>query len=261
MFLQPFLGGLIVLRTLTWAVAPALAAVVLLFLIREPLTVLARQRWVWREPHAETAAAKKYALTELLLLGVAGAALLFVWPWWLLAALGAAGAGLTAFAVYMTLKNRQRSIVLQGLSAAGLSSSVLAACLAVDLNVPDWAWWFWGLHAAHFLAGILVVHLRLETRIAAKKGGNVLTPAVLERRRDALIAALAMTVGAAVIFWMKLPWFAGAAFLSGVSQIYDLATAHRPGVVAMPLMKVGRRALAKSIVFTGLVIVGAISGS
>jgi hypothetical protein len=256
MFLQPFLGALIILRHVTWPVFPALAAVVIVFILREPLIVLARQRWVWRDVHPETAFARKYVLAECALLACAGAALLLAWPWWLLISLGGVAAALIAFAVYMTVKNRQRSIVLQLLSALGLSSSVLAACLAVNLAIPGWAWWFWGLHAAYFLAGILVIHVRLETRIAARKGADVLIPAVLDRRREALCVAAAMLVASFGILWIGQPWFALATGLAALGQFYDLYTAHRPEVVATPMTKVGQRALLRSLGFTGLLMVG-----
>ena len=48
MLLQPFIAALLVYHRLTWQALPALAAVVLVFLVRDPLTVLARQKWVWR---------------------------------------------------------------------------------------------------------------------------------------------------------------------------------------------------------------------
>jgi hypothetical protein len=256
MFLQPFLGALIVLRAVTWAVLPALAAVTLIFLLREPLIVLARQKWVWRDPHPESALARKYARVEFVLLCCAGASLLLVWPLWYLLALGGAAAGLTAFAVFMTVRNRQRDIFLQLLSAIGLTSSVAAACLAVKVRMPAWSWWFWGLHAAYFLVGILVIHVRLEARISARKGGTILTAAVLDRREEALVAAGAMLLGSAALLWIGKPWFAAAAALASIGQLYDLFTAHRPENVAMAMTAIGIRALARSLVFTALLIVG-----
>src|SRR5438445_9310320 len=102
MLLQPFVGALIVLHRLTWAVVPALGAVVLIFVLREPLTVLARQQWTWKTQRSETHAAKKYLTFELAGLAAAGILLSLVWPIQLLAILGGGAAILTLLAVYMT---------------------------------------------------------------------------------------------------------------------------------------------------------------
>jgi hypothetical protein len=256
MLLQPFLGALIVLRRLSWPVAPALAAVVLVFLVREPLIVLARQKWVWRGAHPETAAAKRYLWIELGLLAVAGALLLTVWPISLLAILGGGAAALTVLAVFMTVKNRQRSLWLQVLSAAGLSVSGLAACLAVAGSIPGWAWWWWGLHGAHFLATILVVHARLEARISARKSPGEFTAAFLALRREAAAVSGILLMGG-MLLAMWHPFYAAAVILSEAYHLYDLLTMHTPAALALPMMSVGRRALAVSIGFTLLAIAGA----
>ena len=255
MLLQPFLGALIVLHRLSWAVAPALAAVVLVFLLREPLIVLARQKWIWRNPHPETAVARRYLWTELALLAVAGAALLVAWPLPITAILGGGAAILTMLAVYMTVKNRQRSLWLHALSAAGLSASGLAACLSVTPTVPAWAWWFWAMHAAHFLATILVVHARLEARIVARKPEMHVSPALHALRRDAALVSGALLL-AALLIAVRHPWYAAALALSEASHLYDLSTMRTPAALALPMMTVGKRALAVSIAFTLLAIVG-----
>jgi hypothetical protein len=256
MLLQPFLGALIVLKKLAWPVAPALAAVILVFLVRDPLIVLARQRWVWRDQHVETAAAKRYLAVELLLLGAAGALLLLVWPLTILIALGAGAAVLTALAVYITIRNRQRALWFQALSAAGLSSSALAACVAVAGAIPNWAWWWWGLHSAHFLASILVVHVRLEARIAARKPAGVLTPAFIALRREAAMVEAVVLIAAAGFFATGRLFYAAAALLSAVFHLYDLFTMHRARALAVPMTRVGKRALAVSIAFALLAIAG-----
>lgn len=275
MLAQPFLGALLILHRVSWTIVPVLAAVLLVFLIREPLIVLARQKWVWRDPQGErpeTAHARRYVLLELLGLASAGAWLLAVWPFWWIAVLGAGAGALTALAVFITLRNRQRAIWFQALSAAGLSASGIAACLAVTGGVPAWGWWWWGLHAAHFFAGILVVHVRLEARIAARKGGTTLTPEFLRSRRDTALIQSALAVVALTIFALgKLPglppgappgspWYGAALMLSAAWHFYNLYTAHTPASVAMPMTSVGQRALVASIVFTLLVAAGAVLG-
>src|SRR4051812_45152674 len=84
MLLQPFAVALLVYHRLTWAVAPALAAVVLVFLLRDPVTVLARDRWLRRGEFNRTAL--RYAAVESALLAVTAGLLAMVWPLWVLAA-------------------------------------------------------------------------------------------------------------------------------------------------------------------------------
>src|SRR5262245_4576429 len=151
MLLLPFLGSLVVFRRIEWPVAPALACVLLVFLIREPLLVLARQVWVWRSERPVVAPARRWLIGEGMRLAASGALLLYARPGWDVVALGSGAALLTALAVYMTIHNRQRAAWFQATSAAGLSSSCLVACLAVEGRIPAWGWWWWVLHGAHFL--------------------------------------------------------------------------------------------------------------
>jgi len=252
MLLQPFLGALIVYRQVTWAVAPACAAVVLVFLIREPAIILARQKWVWRAPRPETQQAKRFLAWEIPLLGVAGIALGFVWSLRIVAILGGSAAALTALAVYMTIQNRQRVIWFQALSAAGLGSSALAVCFAIQGSVPVWGWWFWGLHAAHFLTAILVVHVRLDARIAAKRQAPFAIP------RQALWAQYAWFAAGAALLTMSMPVYAAGILMSALAHLADLRSIRKPEAVAMPLKQVGLRAMALSIVFTLFVVAGSI---
>lgn len=256
MLLQPFAAALIVLHRLAWPVLPALAAVVLVFLVRDPLTVLARQRWVWRDKRPESELAMRYLAIESVLLASAGGALALVWPIWILALLAGAAGALTILAVYMTVRNRQREVWLQALSAAGLSSSALAACLAVSRAVPTWGWWMWGLHAAHFLGGILVVHARLEARIAAKKATAVLSEAFQRVRKEATVVQAALVVAAVALAATGRFFYAAALVGSGALHLMDLYSLHTERALAMPLKTVGKRALTVSIVFTLLIVAG-----
>jgi hypothetical protein len=256
MLLLPLIAALLVYHRLTWQVLPALAAVVLVFLVRDPLTVIARQKWVWRGERPETAVARRYLAVELILLAMCGGMLAIVWPLRTLAALGGAAGALTILAVYMTVRNRQRAVWLQALSAAGLSSSALAACLAISPAVPAWGWWIWTLHAAHFLGGILVVHVRLEARIALRKPGTELTSGFLRLWRDAALVQLSVAI-AAVALLARGSWFYGAA-LAGSSAFHlaDLFNLHTARALSLPMKSVGKRALTVSIVFTLLVVAG-----
>lgn len=251
MLLQPFIGALLVLRRPTWTILPALASAVLVFLIREPLIVLARQRWVWRTPHPEAVQARTYIWIELVLAAASGALLWIVWPWWLLALLGGSAAMLTALAVYLTVRNRQRAVWFQALSAAGLGSSGLAACLAVQGSIPTWGWWFWALHAAHFLAAILVVHARLDARIASRKKVSAATP------HEAYWAQLLFAAAGIGMIATGHAWYGAAALFSAAVHLFDLRTLNTPKVLAMPMKIVGLRAMAFSIVFTLIIVAGA----
>lgn len=252
MLFQPFVGALIVYHRVTWQVVPALAAVVLVFLIREPAIILARQRWIWRDPHSESAEARRFLAWELPALAAAGIALAFVWNFFVLAILGGSAALLSALAVYMAIRNRQRAVWFQALSAAGLASSALAVCFAIEGSVPVWAWWFWGLHAAHFLTAILVVHARLEARVAARKKAPFTIP------REAIWAQWIWLAGGAVLLALRMPVYAAGVALSALAHLGGLRRLRKPDAATVPMKTVGLRAMALSIVFTLFLVAGSI---
>jgi hypothetical protein len=252
MVLQPFLGAWLALLEFSWSVIPALACVLLVFLVREPLLVLARQRWIWRERHPETRKAQTTALIELALLALSAGALLWAWPLAWLIALGLAAALLTGLAIYVTIHNRQRAVWFQTLSAAGLSGSCLAACLSITGGIPEWCWWWWALHAAHFLTGILVVHVRLDARIQARRGA----PAATGGRREAVVVQGLVALAAAALLLDGRILYGSLLALSAAVHFRGLATAHTPAAIATPMTRVGLRALAVSIVFTLILVSG-----
>jgi hypothetical protein len=262
-----------------------LACVLLIFMVREPLLVVARQRWVWKTPHPETTEATKRLGWQALALAASGLLLVLVWPLWLIASLGAGAAVLTIYAVATTIHNRQRSIVFQAVSAAGLSSSCVPACWAVLGSIPEWCWWWWALHAAHFLTGILVVHTRLEARIAAKTMGSAIaandasatrSPAATQLKAKAeaarqsflklrrhtssiqwIVVAAALGLAVAGLALGGVPggvWYAAALLISAVIHFHDLAVADHAAEIARSMTSVGKRALAVSIVFTVLLV-------
>ena len=73
MLLQPFAAAAVVAAEWTPALGAALGAMLAVFLAREPLLVLARQRWVWREPRPETARARRWLSVELAAAAACGA--------------------------------------------------------------------------------------------------------------------------------------------------------------------------------------------
>jgi hypothetical protein len=244
LLLQPFLAAAVLCKRWDWALVPALIIVVLGFLMREPLVTLGRQRWVWRERKPESGAAAKW------LAGESAAALLFVvgiWP--RLAhgeflALSAAAAAITLAAVWMTVKNRQRSMVLQGVSAAGLSLSAPFAALVVLGNIPAWAWWLWLILSMHGIASILVVHARLKLRAGAS--GEVRGPALLGQCVQILTAAVLLLLGPASL--------AAPMGFSSVVNCAELRRLSPERAASERLQRVGFRALAASIVHAAITV-------
>jgi hypothetical protein len=138
---------------------------------------------------------------------------------------------------------------LQLASALGLTGSSVAAAMAATGTIPPWCWWLWGLSAAHAAAGILVVHARLDARIATKQkqaapGRN---PAYLAQ---ALLGAL---IPVALV---KSPWLGAALLISAAEHLWTLARLDRPQVAQTPLRTVGLRALALSVGYSALLITG-----
>lgn len=249
MLAQPFLCALILAREWSWYALPAAAAAAAVFLVRIPLITLARQRWVWTAPHPETALAWRWLAGLGAALLVCAAVLAQRWPIALLLGCGALATALTTFAVWMTVRNRQRSVALQVVSAAGLTGSCAAACLSVLGTMPGWGWWLWGLSAAHAAAGILVVHARLEARIAARKKLDQPNP----WRKPALIAQAVLLVLAPVAA-LRSPWLGAALALSAVVHLRALARLAE--TVDTPLTTVGLRALGLSCAVSALLILG-----
>jgi hypothetical protein len=164
---------------------------------------------------------------------------------------GMAGA-LTALAVVLTVKNRQRSWWLQMLSAAGLSASCFAAVLSANGSIPGWCWWLWGVSTVHAFTGILVVHARLEARIAAKSKKT----APPRFRLPAALAVGVLIAGAAWCAALDRWILAGALALSGAVHAWAIYTLATPKALAAPLMKVGLRAMALSIVVSLITMAG-----
>src|SRR5579883_969190 len=78
MLLSPFVSAAILVREFRWTELAALVAVVFAFAAKDPLTVLARQRFVWKQPHPETAVAKRWLAVELPVIAVCGAVLMIL---------------------------------------------------------------------------------------------------------------------------------------------------------------------------------------
>jgi len=145
MLLLPFVSALVLARRVEWEVAPAAVAVIGVFLIREPMLALWRQVSVWKERRAEADTARRCLLWYLPAIAASAAALLWRLPPWPTLVIGSAAAMLTVTSGYLIVHNRQRSLLLQVSSAAGLNASAIIAWLAVRLQLDTPVICLWAL--------------------------------------------------------------------------------------------------------------------
>jgi hypothetical protein len=239
MLLQPFVAAAILTRQWTWLFVPALLAVLIVFIMREPLLVLARQRTVWREPRPESEIARRNVLYETLLLAICGLSLLSQVPFTVLAMLGVMAATLSALALFMTMRNKQRSVWLQSASAFGLSSSALLASQVGRGSLSDYSTWaIWAILSLHFLTGIFLVHARLDKRTGKPTAASMQRYAWFCIAANILCGAAGWAFGETRILpplWLSIGelWWMG-----------------RPASLKEPLKRVGLRALTVSLVHT-----------
>jgi hypothetical protein len=243
MLLQPFVAGALLGRTTDPLLLPALLAVLTMFVMREPLLILARQRFIWKDHHPEADAARRALLYESTLLIACGALLISGIPLLIMTALGSAAALITVLAVYMTLKNRQRSVLLQSLSALALGSSTLLSGYLGTRNIWDQRTWaLWLLLSLHFLTGIFLVHARLDKRAHKLDTHHSL------QISDFLIGLSVLLAVVARLFdhgELMPPLLLSAAACGVESHLV-----RQPTASAEPLKQVGLRALALSIMHT-----------
>lgn len=238
MLLQPFAAAAILAGQWTPALGAALAAALAVFLMREPMLVLARQRWVWRERHPESARAWWWLVCEAAVAAAAGLYLWFALPRLPLIALGAVAAAMTLAAIFLTLRNRQRSPAFQVAVAAGLGSSCLLAALAATGRLPSWAWLLWVLLTLHSVTAIFVVHARLARRTKQARAAFV---------RAVRVDAAQLVLGAAAALAAGL-YLAAPMLFSAALNALEL----RRLSVFEPLTRVGLRTLAVSLAHTAL---------
>src|SRR5262249_21153096 len=157
----------------------------------------------------------------------------------------AMGAGIAAFAclaVFVNLKNRQRSTIFQIASAAALTSTALATCISATGSIPPWGWIFWALMTMQASTGILVVHARLDARIALRKA----TTASQTFRHAAQIALGILVCGAVAATTYRQAWIALALALAAGGYAYDLMRQKDSASLQLPLKTVGQQALVLS---------------
>ncbi len=252
MLLTPIVAVAILARAWHWSELAVLAAAFAAISAKDPAVLLMRQRFVWKKPSPEAPGAARWLIGWSVILLVSVAALFATWP---LKAFLAVGAGVAAFgclAVLVNLKNRQRSTLFQIASAAALTSTSLATCLAATGSVARWCWWFWALSALQATAGILVVHARLDARIALRKA----TAAGPQFRRAAQLAVTVLLGAALAAAVLRHVAIAVALALAAAGYAYDLKRQKNPASLQMPLKTVGQQALLLSSLYAILLIAG-----
>jgi hypothetical protein len=153
--------------------------------------------------------------------------------------------------VYINVRNRQRSTLFQIVSAFALCSTSLAACVSATGEMQSWCWWLWLLCGLQSIAGILVVHARLDARIAARKGTGATT-----HRGPAILACIALFAAAVPAAVLRDWWIAGALLLIAAGYAYELWRQTRPDSLQLPLKHVGLQAMSLAIVYALLVLAG-----
>jgi hypothetical protein len=252
MLFIPIVCTAILAREWRWAELATLTAVFAALAAKDPMVILARQRFVWKQQHPETTAAARWFLSWMVVLLLSGLVLLTAWPkkWTLLMGLGVAA--FSALAIAVNVKNRQRSILFQIASAGALTSSSLAISLSATGTIRPWCWWLWLLLALQATAGILAVHARLDARIAS----HGTAPASNQFRRAAVVSLAVLAGAAATASILGHYWIALALMLVVAGYGYDLLQQRSPAALQLPLKKVGQRALALSSLFACFLVIG-----
>lgn len=252
MVITPIVCAALLARTWRWAELATLAAAFAALAAKDPLVVLMRQKFVWTHPNAATPVAAQWFAGYTLVLAASGLVLLRAWP---LAAIFAMGAGVVAFslmAIWVNVRNKQRSTLFQIASAAALTSSALATSLSAAGAIAQWCWWLWVLLAMQATAGILVVHARLDARIALR--GKA--PVSLQYRRAAFVAVMVLATGAVAMLALHRWWLALALVLAATGYAYDLRRQKDTAELQRPLMSVGRQALTLATIYALLLVAG-----
>lgn len=252
MLLIPIACAAILARQWRWSELATLTAAFSALAAKDPLAVLARQRFVWKQRHAETTAAAQWLAGWGVVFLLSGLLLLASWPFKAIVAMGLGVGTFSVLAIFVNVRNRQRSTLFQVASAVALTSSSLATSLSATGTIAPWCWWLWLLMAMQATAGILVVHARLDARIALR--GTV--PQGLRFRHAAQISLVALACAALASILLGRVWIALALLMPVLGYWYDLYAQRSSDALQLPLKKVGQRALALSSLFAVLLIVG-----
>lgn len=260
MLFTPMVCAALLARQWRWSELATVLAAFAALAAKDPMVILARQRFVWKQRRAETTAAAQWFAGWMMLLVLSGLVLLATWPLAALIPMGLCVGVFSVLAILINVKNRQRSTLFQIASALALTSSSLAISLSATGAIARWCWWLWLLLAMQATTGILVVHARLDARIQTRKNGSGLVSGDVsgaEKFRRAAFVSLAVLLGASIAaavlgrFWIALGLLIAAAGYG-----YDLRSQRDPAALQMPLTTVGRRALALSSLYAVLLILG-----
>ena len=247
MLLFPLVSAAILGKTWTWMLIPAFAVAMAGFLIREPLAVLLRQRYVWKQPRPETEAAKRSLRVFVPIFLASGLALLTAIPLMWLAGLAVIGAGLTGAYLYAALHNLQRSTLLQLAGSFGLTSAAALPWLAAGRPVNETLLLLALVHAVHSTGGVLTVHARLEA-MQAHRGKT-------DSRKERTAAWIWQVVQSAVAVAGIGPLLAMSLVVPLLVHVVDLLRFRGTEFMKTPLRTVGLRELGLSAAVTVLSLV------
>ena len=238
---QSFCAGLILAKGVSWLTLPAVAAVLATFLAREPIVFLLRQKFVWKNPNPDTPTAQKLLLGYAVLLAASGAALLSRLPVLHVFGLGGPAMLMLGAGAWLTMKNRQRSLWFQAVSACGLNGSALLSWVSVRWSF-DWPiFLLWAALSAHAIAAVLVVHAHLDTRIAAKRQQESPVP------KAAWSAQAGLLAGAVVCVVCSKAALAIPLMVSASVHAWNLYQVKSEAMIAVPLRTIGWRAMGLGI--------------
>jgi hypothetical protein len=250
MLLTPILGVAVLARNWHWSELAVAMAALAAISAKEPAVLLMRQKFIWKRRSPEWSGALRWLFGWSVLLIASVFVLLETWPFKSFLTMGAGIAGFAFLAIAVNLKNRQRSTLFQIVSATALTSTSVATCIAASGKVTSWCWWFWALSAMQASAGILVVHARLDARIALRKSAPVSRQ--LRLAAQAAVGVLLSASAAAVL--TRHGWIAAALALAALGYVYDLMRQRDAVCLQMPLKTVGLQALMLSSVYAALVM-------
>ncbi len=252
MLLTPIFSVAILARAWHWSEVAVFAAAFAAMSAKDPAVLLLRQRFVWKQRSPDSSAALQWLLGWSLVLVASLIFLIATWPLKVFLAMGAGIAIFGCVALVVNLKNRQRSTLFQIASAAALTSTSLATCVSATGSIAPWCWWFWALIAMQASTGILVVHARLDARIALRKAAQ----ASLQFRHAALAALGVLACAAVAAGILGHVWIALALALAVLGYGYELIRQKHSGALQMPLKTVGQQALLLSTLYSVLLIAG-----
>lgn len=252
MLFTPIVCAALLARSWRWAELATLIAAFAALAAKDPMVVLARQHFVWKQWHPETSAAIRWFAGWSILLCLSGLVLLFNWPFTATLSLGLGVGIFSALAIAINVQNRQRSTLFQIVSAFALTSSSLATSLSATGAIAPWCWALWFLLALQATAGILVVHARLDARIALR----TTAPARENYRRAAQISLVVLVCAAVAAIVFRRGFIALALVLATLGYAYDLHRQRNVEALQLPLKSVGQQALALSSLYAILLIVG-----